>query len=44
VSKLTDQPAEGVILSLGKVESDYRRTNPDGSLSNESFKWNVTAV
>jgi type VI secretion system secreted protein Hcp len=44
-SKDTDHPAESISLSFGKVEFDYRPTNPDGSLGAEkSFKWDVTSV
>jgi type VI secretion system secreted protein Hcp len=38
-------PAESVTLSFGKVEFNYRATNPDGSLGAEkSFKWDVAAA
>jgi type VI secretion system secreted protein Hcp len=38
-------PAESVTLSFGKVEFNYRATNPDGSPGPEkSFKWDVAAA
>jgi type VI secretion system secreted protein Hcp len=40
-SQDTNQPAESITLSFGKVEFDYR---PDGSPGTEiSFRWDVTA-
>jgi type VI protein secretion system component Hcp len=44
-SKDTDRPAESVTLSFGKVEFDYRPTNPDGSAGTvKSFKCDVALV
>ena len=41
-SKETNEPAENITLSFGKMELDYRPTKPDGSLGpGTSFKWDV---
>jgi type VI secretion system secreted protein Hcp len=44
-SKDAGLPAESITLGFGKVELDYRQTEPDGSLGTEkSFKWDVTTA
>ena len=44
-SKDADRPAESITLNFGKVEFDYRPTNPDGSLGPPaSIKWDVAAA
>jgi type VI secretion system secreted protein Hcp len=44
-SKDADRPAESITLNFGKVEFDYRPTNPDSSLGPPaSFKWDVAAA
>ena len=44
-SQDTNQPAENITLSFGKMEFDYRPTKSDGTLGADlSFKWDVTAI
>jgi type VI secretion system secreted protein Hcp len=44
-SQDTNQPAENITLSFGKVDFDYRPTKPDGTLGADlSFKWDVNAM